>query len=84
MLSSGECRKIRDCCIFHVNDLEASIAEEWYSPGLMSALRSENLLGDLTEKRSEIIRQIKAQVVGYLRSGTFNSRRLADIEITSG
>ena len=22
LLSSGECRKIRDCCIFKVNDLE--------------------------------------------------------------
>lgn len=62
-----------------VVDLEASLAEEWFSPELMSALRSENLRGDLTEKRSEIVRQIKAQVVGYLRSGSFNSRRLADI-----
>ena len=60
-------------------DLEASLAEEWFSPELMSALRSENLRGDLTEKRSEIVRQVKAQVVGYLRSGSFNSRRLADI-----
>ena len=62
-----------------VVDLEASLAEEWFSPELMSALRYENLRGELTEKRSEIIRQIKAQVVGYLRSGSFNSRRLADI-----
>ena len=60
-------------------DLEASLAEEWFSPELMSALRSENLRGDLTGKRSEIVRQVKAQVVGYLRSGSFNSRRLADI-----
>lgn len=62
-----------------VIDLEASLAEEWLSPELMSALRSENLRGDLTEKRSVIVRQVKAQVVGYLRSGSFNSRRLADI-----
>ena len=62
-----------------VIDLEASLAEEWFSPELMSALRSENLRGDLTEKRNEIVRQVKAQVVGYLRSGSFNSRRLADI-----
>ena len=62
-----------------VIDLEASLAEEWFSPELLSALRSENLRGDLTEKRSEIVRQVKAQVVGYLRSGSFNSRRLADI-----
>lgn len=62
-----------------VIDLEASLAEEWFSPELMSALRSETLRGDLTEKRSDIVRQVKAQVVGYLRSGSFNSRRLADI-----
>ena len=62
-----------------VIDLEASLAEEWFSPELMSALRTENLRGDLTEKRSKIVRQVKAQVVGYLRSGSFNSRRLADI-----
>ena len=62
-----------------VIDLEASLAEEWFSPELMSALRSENLRGDLTQKRSEIVRQVKAQVVGYLRTGSFNSRRLADI-----
>lgn len=64
---------------YQVIDLEASLAEEWFSPELMSALRSENLRGELTEQRSEIVRQVKAQVVGYLRSGSFNSRRLADI-----
>lgn len=62
-----------------VIDLEASLAEEWLSPELMSALRSETLREDLPVKRHEIVRQIKAQVVGYLRSGSFNSRRLADI-----
>ena len=62
-----------------VIDLEASLAEEWLSSELMSALRSETLRGDLNEKRHEIVRQVKAQVVGYLRGGSFNSRRLADI-----
>lgn len=62
-----------------VIDLEASLAEEWLSPGLMSALRSENLRGDLTEKRSVIVRQVKVQILGYLKSGSFSSHRLADI-----
>ena len=62
-----------------VIDLEASLAEEWFSPELMSALRSQNLRGDLTEKRSVIVRQVKAQILGYLKSGSFSSRRLADI-----
>ncbi len=62
-----------------VIDLEASLAEEWLSPELMSALRSENLRSDLTEKRGIAVQQIKAQIVGYLKGGSFNSRRLADI-----
>ena len=62
-----------------VIDPEASLAEEWLSPGLMSALRSQNLRGDLTEKRNVIVRQVKAQILGYLKSGSFSSRRLADI-----
>ena len=62
-----------------VIDLEASLAEEWLSPELMSALRSENLRSDLTEKRSMVVRQVKAQLVGYLRGGSFNTRRLTDI-----
>lgn len=62
-----------------VIDLEASLAEEWLSPELLSALRSQNLRGDLTEKRNVIVRQVKAQILGYLKSGSFISRRLADI-----
>ncbi len=62
-----------------VIDLEASLAEEWLSPELMSALRAENLRSDLTEKRSVIVRQVQAQIVGYLKGGSFSSRRLADI-----
>lgn len=62
-----------------VIDLEAELAEEWLSPELLSALRSENLRGDLTEQRSVIVRQVKAQILGYLKSGSFSSRRLADI-----
>lgn len=60
-------------------DLEASLAEEWFSPELMSTLRAENLRSNLTEKRDMVVRQVKAQLVGYLRVGSFNSRRLADI-----
>jgi hypothetical protein len=62
-----------------VIDLEASLAEEWFSPELMSALRAENLRSDLTEERGIAVRQIKAQLVSYLNAGSFNSRRLADI-----
>ena len=60
-------------------DLEASLAEEWLSPELMSALRAENLRGDLPPLRHDVVRQIKAQLIAYLHKGTFNSRRLAGI-----
>lgn len=60
-------------------DLEASLAEEWLSPELMSALRAENLRGDLPPVRHDVVRQIKAQLIDYLHKGMFNSRRLADI-----
>lgn len=60
-------------------DLEASLAEEWLSPELMSALRAENLRGDLPPVRHDVVRQIKAQLIAYLHKGSFNSRRLADI-----
>ena len=62
-----------------VIDLEASLSEEWLSSELMSALRSGNLREDLTEKQNEIVKQVKAQVVGYLKGGSFSSRKLADI-----
>lgn len=60
-------------------DLEASLAEEWLSPELMSALRAENLRGDLPPVRHDVVRQIKAQLIAYLQKGSFNSRRLTDI-----
>lgn len=62
-----------------VIDLEASLAEEWFSPQLMDALRSETLRDTLSKPRYIVASQIKAQIVDYLRSGSFNSRRLADI-----
>ena len=50
--------------VFTGTDVSASLGEP--------ARRSDR-------KGNEIVRQVKAQVVGYLRSGSFNSRRLADI-----
>ena len=62
-----------------IYDLEASLAEEWFSPELMAQLRSENLRGTLTGPRKSIVLGIQSQIVAYLKGGTFNSRRLADI-----
>ena len=60
-------------------DLEASLAEEWFSPELMAQLRSENLRGTLTPQHKSVVLGLQSQIVAYLKGGTFNSRRLADI-----
>ena len=60
-------------------DLEASLAEEWFSPELMVQLRSENLRGTLSAQRKSVVLSIQAQIVAYLKGGSLNTRRLADI-----
>ena len=62
-----------------VIDLEASLAEEWFSPELMAELRQRNLHGGAAAHEQMLITAIQSQILGYLRSETFNSRRLADI-----
>lgn len=62
-----------------VIDLEASLAEEWFSPELMSVLRDRNLRGTLPDTDKRFVAEIQAQIVGYLSTGSFSTRRLADI-----
>lgn len=62
-----------------VIDLEASLAEEWFSPELMSVLRDRNLRGTLPDTDKRFVAEIQAQIVGYLTTGSFSTRRLADI-----
>ncbi len=61
-----------------VLDLEASLAEEWYSPELMAVLRRRNLTHTLADTDRRTVADIQAHILGYLRTGSFNSRRLAD------
>lgn len=61
-----------------VLDLEASLAEEWYSPELMAVLRRRNLAHTLADNDRRAVDDIQAHILGYLRTGSFNSRRLAD------
>ena len=62
-----------------IYDLETSLAEEWFSPELMAQLRSENLRGALTSPRKSVVLSVQAQIISYLRNGSFNARRLAEI-----
>ena len=59
-------------------DLEASLAEEWFSPELMDVLRRRNLARTLADTDRRAVADIQAHILGYLRTGTFNTRRLAD------
>ena len=66
-----------------------TLAKEWLSSELLSALRTENMLSDLTEKQKLIVEQVKAlivqrlcsgteqEIVGYLRTGRVSSCRFA-------
>lgn len=60
-------------------DVEGSLAEEWFSPELMAALRLENISGTLSANRRTIAELIKAQIVNFLRDGKLYSRRLVEI-----
>ena len=62
-----------------VIDLEASLAEEWLSPELMSVLRDRNLRGTLPDTDKRFVAEIQAQIISYLVNGSFSTRRLADI-----
>lgn len=62
-----------------VIDLEASLAEEWISPELMSVLRYANLRNTLTRPQSEITARIKSQIILCLKGAPLNARSLADI-----
>ena len=59
-------------------DLEASLAEEWFSPELMDVLRHRNLAHALADTDRRAVADIQAHILGYLRTGSFNTRRLAD------
>lgn len=60
-------------------DVEDSLADDWFSPELMSNLRRENLSGEISRVRKNVALKIKNQVKQYFYLNDFKSRRLADI-----
>lgn len=62
-----------------VIDLEASLADEWFSPELMSVLRDRNLRNTLPDTDKRFVAEIQAQIIAYLNGGSFSTHRLADI-----
>lgn len=59
-------------------DLEASLAEEWLSPELLSALRQRNIARTLTATERPLVAQIKAQIVSVLQGTPISTRRMQD------
>ncbi len=59
-------------------DLEDSLAEEWFSPELMETLRRAEVTGHSFVDGQKLIRMIKAQIIDYIKNGSFSTRKLAD------
>lgn len=59
-------------------DLEASLAEEWLSPELLSALRQRNLARTLTAADRPLVAQVKAQIISVLQGNPISTRRMQD------
>ncbi len=62
-----------------VIDLEASLAEEWLSPEMMAELRSKNLRKALSQREKFVVAGATAQIIAYLKNGSFSTHRLAYI-----
>jgi len=60
-------------------DLEASLADDWFSHELLGELRLANLYNALDETQRFLVEGIKAQIIHFLAHGSFSSRRLADL-----
>lgn len=60
-------------------DLEASLAEDWFSHELLGELRLANLHNALDGPQRFLVEGIKAQIIHFLTHGSFSSRRLADL-----
>ena len=60
-------------------DIEASLAEEFFSPELMVRLRNEVLRKTHTADLARVINAIRGQVVDYLNVGSIRMRDMIDV-----
>lgn len=60
-------------------DIEASLAEEFFSPELMARLRNEVLRRTHTADLARVINAIRGQVVDLLNGGTIRMRDMIDV-----
>lgn len=62
-----------------IEELEDSLADEWFSPELMINLRKEMLSGEIKGVRKSVAAKIQNQVIAYFEKGDFKTRRLQEI-----
>ena len=62
-----------------IEELEDSLADEWFSPELMMNLRKEMLSGEIEGVRKSVAIKIQNQVISYFEKGDFKTRRLQEI-----
>lgn len=62
-----------------IEELEDSLADEWFSPELMINLRKEMLSGEIEGVRKSVAIKIQNQVISFFEKGDFKSRRLQEI-----
>lgn len=59
--------------------IELTLAEDYFSPELMSELRLLNLLGSLSAEQQRVVQAIRLQVVEVLQDKPINGNRMRDI-----
>ncbi len=62
-----------------IMQIEASIADGWLSPELMSEMRHDLVYGALRVGRSELVGRLRAMIVDVLQGNPLNKRALADM-----
>ncbi|MCH5234759.1 MAG: hypothetical protein J1E16_05645 [Muribaculaceae bacterium] len=62
-----------------IEELEDSLADEWFSPELMMNLRKEMLSGEIEGVRKSVAIKIQNQVIAFFEKGDFKTRRLQEI-----
>lgn len=59
--------------------IELTLAEDYFSPELMSELRLLNLLGSLSAEQQRVVQAIRSQVVEVLQGNPINGNRMRDV-----
>jgi hypothetical protein len=60
-------------------DIEASLAEDFFSPELMAALRQRVLSQNLQSEDESVVSGIQAQIIAVLRGECINMRKMTSI-----